>query len=181
MVTNIFNCKVVQYIGNFIEVELTDVNVKGRKIEANYLTNNSLDKPQFKPGDAGMLLVYTASQNRNDIGNISIFLGNIKTEDRPTPTAANQTLIADYDIATEEFVYSFNNGDNGGIPKVEVIKNYFEATNNILQAVLSIINGPPIPTAAPAAPDALQVALNAALIGKSVGTYTDIEDEKVKH
>lgn len=74
-----------------------------------------------------------------------------------------------------------NDGSFGGLVKVEELKTQLEKTNNVLNSILNIINGNPIAEAGNGAPSALQIALKAAVVGKQVGDYSNIENEKIKH
>jgi hypothetical protein len=75
----------------------------------------------------------------------------------------------------------FNGGENGGLIKIESLKSELDKVNQILDAILQIINGTPIPEPGNGANSALQTALSAVLTGKQTPTYSEIENEKIKH
>lgn len=75
----------------------------------------------------------------------------------------------------------FNGGNNGGLINIEEFKVQQEKNNQILSAILSIINGAQIVEPGNGSPSAMQIALKAAFAGKQVGDFSAIEDTKVKH
>ncbi len=74
-----------------------------------------------------------------------------------------------------------NGGELGGLIKIEELKTQLGKYNQLLQAVIGVLNGAPIPEPGSNAPSALQAALKAAVAGKQLPTYDDIEDDKVIH
>ncbi len=83
------------------------------------------------------------------------------------------------DIEAKEVI--FNGGENKGLVKQPELVKELNKNNKILTSILSIINGSPIPTSAVTTPSSLQVALKAALAGKQVGNFSNIENPKIKH
>lgn len=69
----------------------------------------------------------------------------------------------------------------GGLIKIEELKTELNKNNQLLQSILSILNGTPITEPGNGSPSALQVALKGAVAGKSVGNFGNIENTKVKH
>jgi len=61
----------------------------------------------------------------------------------------------------------------GTITQTEIDK-----TNNLLQNLITIINGSPIPEPGSGSPSALQTALAAAISGQSLGDFSNIKSEK---
>lgn len=57
-------------------------------------------------------------------------------------------------------------------------KTEIEKTNTLLQALITIISGAPIPEPGSGAPSALQTALAGAISGQSLGSFTDITSDK---
>lgn len=74
----------------------------------------------------------------------------------------------------------FNNGEFTTV-KGDVLKTEIEKTNSTLQAILTILTGTPIPEPGSGSPSALQSALASALIGKTLGTFTSIENNNILH
>lgn len=105
-----FNCKVIGYVDNKLQVELMDGAVKGIIINANYFTNNSLEAPQFKEGDYGYVVCNkTSAEEIREIGNAFYFLGVMTTDETPTPTEFGRQLIEDWIIDINNFSYIFKN------------------------------------------------------------------------
>lgn len=75
----------------------------------------------------------------------------------------------------------FNDGSFGGLTKTPELRTNLDKTNDLLTALIDIINGPPIPEPGSGAPSALQTALKAAIAGQALGIYTDIENEIITH
>jgi len=74
-----------------------------------------------------------------------------------------------------------NDGENGGLIKIEKLKADLQKYNMLWNAFFSLLNGAPIPEAGLGAPSALQLALKALFTGAQLPDYNDIENEKVKH
>lgn len=75
----------------------------------------------------------------------------------------------------------FNDGSFGGLTKTQELKAQLDKTNALLQALLTVINGTPIPEAGNGSPSGLQTALKAALSGQQLGDYSAIENTAVTH
>jgi hypothetical protein len=75
----------------------------------------------------------------------------------------------------------FNEGNFGGMIKIQELKSELDKINQILQAILSVISGAPVTEPGNGNPSALQQALNSVLAGKLLPTYANIENNKVKH
>jgi hypothetical protein len=69
----------------------------------------------------------------------------------------------------------------GGLVKVEELKSQLNKTNQLLQSILGIFNGAPIPEPGNGSPSALQAALKGAVTGKVLGDFNNLENKKVKH
>lgn len=72
-------------------------------------------------------------------------------------------------------------GSNGGLTITPELKTQLEKSNNLITALIGIINGPPIPEPGLGAPSAFQTALKGAIAGKSLGTFEKIENETITH
>ena len=73
-------------------------------------------------------------------------------------------------------------GDSfGGLIKIESLKSELNKNNQILQSILAVINGSPIPEAGNGATSLLQTTLKGVLVGKQIGDFSNIENNKVKH
>ena len=69
----------------------------------------------------------------------------------------------------------------GGLIKVEELKTQLAKNNQILQILLTIIRGAPVPEPGLGSPSALQAALAIALSTTAVGDFSQIESDKVFH
>ena len=73
----------------------------------------------------------------------------------------------------------FNGGSLGGLVKAQELKLQLQKNNDVLAAILAVINGAPIPEAGNGAPSALQVALKAVVTGKILGNFNQLENPKI--
>lgn len=71
--------------------------------------------------------------------------------------------------------------DLGGLIKIEELKKELEKNNQILQSIITICTGAPIPEAGNGANSAFQLALAAALAGKTIANFSNIENTKITH
>ena len=78
-------------------------------------------------------------------------------------------------------VIQFNDGSFGGLTKTQELVRQLTIQNSLLTAILSVLNGAPIPEPGSGAPSALQAALKIALIGQQIGDYSDIENTTIVH
>jgi len=69
----------------------------------------------------------------------------------------------------------------GGLVKVKELREQLNKTTELLQALLNIINGAQVVEPGNGSPSALQIALKASIIGKNLGQWDNIENEKVCH
>ena len=70
------------------------------------------------------------------------------------------------------------NGGSQAMVKGNALKTDLDKTNDLLQALLNIISGTPIPEPGNGLPSALQTALQTAISGKALGDYSDIKSEE---
>lgn len=88
--------------------------------------------------------------------------------------------VKEYKIRAKDSVTIL--GDNfGGLVKIEELKTQLDKNNQLLSSLLSIINGAQIPEPGNGSPSALQIALNAVTVGKSIADFSNIENDKIKH
>ena len=69
----------------------------------------------------------------------------------------------------------------GGLTITPELQKQLDVTNELLKALILVIDGPPIPEPGAGAPSAFQTALKSALIGQSLGDYSNIENETITH
>lgn len=74
----------------------------------------------------------------------------------------------------------FNGGENGGLCITPTLVQELNKTNQLLTAIIGVINGAPL-TQPGGSPSVLQNALKTAISGKTLGNYSQIENDKVKH
>lgn len=73
-------------------------------------------------------------------------------------------------------------GDNfGGLTKTLELKENLQKNNNLIEALIHVINGAPVPEPGNGSPSALQTALKSAIAGKTLGDFSNIENERIKH
>lgn len=82
---------------------------------------------------------------------------------------------------TNDGKIKFNDGSLGGLTKTQELQTQLNKTNQLLQALLTVINGAPIPEPGSGAPSALQTALQSALTGQQLGDYSQIENTNITH
>jgi hypothetical protein len=73
----------------------------------------------------------------------------------------------------------FNDGQLGGMVKAKELKDQSEKDKAILDALIQVLTGATINEPGNNAPSALQIALKAALSGKSPGTWDNLENPKI--
>lgn len=76
---------------------------------------------------------------------------------------------------------SINGEDLGGIVKALELKQQLNKTNSLLNALITAINGTPVPEPGNGSPSALQTALKTAITGQALGDYSNIESNIFKH
>ena len=87
--------------------------------------------------------------------------------------------IGDNTLQVDSTAWVFNGGTHGMV-KADVLKIQSEKDKAILDDLLNIINGTPIPEPGSGSPSAFQAALKAVLTGKSSGDWTTLENDKIK-
>ncbi len=84
------------------------------------------------------------------------------------------------EVKTKDII-TINGGKNGGLTITPKLVQELNKTNQVLQAVITILTGAPIPEPGNNSPSALQGALSLALTGKQVGDFSEIENKKITH
>ena len=84
-------------------------------------------------------------------------------------------------VVAKQGQWTFNEGENGGLTITPELQTQLDKTNALLEGLINVISGTSIPEPGNGAPSALQTALSAAITGKSLGDYSNIENEAVKH
>jgi hypothetical protein len=75
----------------------------------------------------------------------------------------------------------FNDGSFGGLTKSIELQTQLNTTNALLTAILTVLNGAPIPEPGSGSPSALQAALKVALTGQQLGDYSAIINTLITH
>jgi hypothetical protein len=75
----------------------------------------------------------------------------------------------------------FGDGSYGGMIRNDVLAPALKANNDLLQAIINVLTGPPIDEPGSGAPSALQAALNIALAGQNLGDFTGMANENLTH
>lgn len=92
-----------------------------------------------------------------------------------------KAVVGDSSFIMEEDKITFNDGSLNGLVKIDKLKEELDKNSQILQALLTILTGSPIPEPGNGSPSALQTALSGALAGKQPGQWNDIENDKIVH
>ena len=92
-----------------------------------------------------------------------------------------QESVAFLIYAVEAELMEFNGGDNGGLAITPKLVTELDKTNSLLQSIITVLSGSPVPEPGNGSPSALQIALKAAITGKQLGDYSDIENDKITH
>ena len=106
-----------------------------------------------------------------------------------TPVSGSSVIVSRIGDSDEMFVEMFSDvesivmdgGDNGGLTITPELVKQLNNTNNLLQAIITILSGAPIPEPGNGSPSALQTSLKTAITGKQLGDYSKIENTKIKH
>ena len=75
----------------------------------------------------------------------------------------------------------FHEGKVSGMVNAVALKEQLGKNNELLEAIINIINGSPVNEPGNGSPSALQLALKNAILNKGLGDFSSIENEKVKH
>ena len=117
---------------------------------------------------------------------VSLGFGSVDTK----PAVDSDCLIAILEgnesvafliYANEVELLQFNGGENGGLTITPELVTQLNKTNELLQAIMAVISGTQILEPGNGSPSALQIALKAAITGKQLGDYSNIEDSKITH
>ncbi len=86
-------------------------------------------------------------------------------------------------LIIENGTIQMNDGSYGGLVNIIGLRSEYAKTKAVLDAILSVINGAPVPEAGNGATSGLQTQLVKALIGLQTGDFSgsDIENAKIKH
>lgn len=132
-----------------------------------------------KAGDGGK--IYIDVGNDDNSGGIILNLkGDLQAELQDMVLnilkGLNITTKEDINIDSEKKI---NLGD-GNEPMLlgDTTQSEINKSNTLVQSLVTIINGTPIPEPGSGSPSALQAALAAAIIGQSLGDFSQIKSEK---
>jgi len=106
-----------------------------------------------------------------------------------TPVTGSSVIISRIGASDELFVEMFSEvesivfdgGVNGGLTITPKLVQELNKNNTLLQAIITILSGSPIPEPGNGSPSALQTALKGAISGKELGDFSEIENSKIKH
>lgn len=85
-----------------------------------------------------------------------------------------------YKILLDSNGITMNDGGYGGLTKTPTLREELNKTHELLQALITVINGAAIPEPGGGS-SALQAALKGAITGMQLGVYDDIENGKITH
>lgn len=151
-------CKVLEVTGKTCRVEPIDGGAEITGVRLSPVTDSSNEGILIIPEVDSYVMVSQIKVNAAD------FVYYVSSCSRITEVKM---------ITTNATVYS--------LTKTELLITELNKTNALLNALLAVINGTAIPEPGSGAPSALQVALKAAITGQTLGNYTDIKNEKIKH
>ena len=132
------------------------------QVEGQITVRAPQDGSLYVKGSTGSIVHLAAGEN-----------GAIRLNGLPSVPVENNSV--------QEGEVIINGGNNGGMTITPTLRAELEKNNAILQALLNVINGAPIPEPGQGAPSALQSALSGAVTGRQVGDFSNIENDKVKH
>ncbi len=92
-----------------------------------------------------------------------------------------EVRIGEMTVKHDSNGHVFNGGEMGGLVITPTLRQELERSNELIGSLLDVINGAPVLEPGNGAASNLQVALKEAINGKSLGNYSEIENEKVKH
>lgn len=87
--------------------------------------------------------------------------------------------VGETSVRINKDVWEFNGGELGGLVLAKELKTQLDKTNEVLQQLVTIISGAPIPEPGNGSPSALQTSLAGAIAGKTLGEFSSIENEKI--
>lgn len=134
-------------------------------------------RPAIGDGEYGILIIPKVGSQ--------VLVGLIDNDERKPYVAMYSELDTVEMVA--EGVYSVNgaaihmNGDTYDSIKGAEIKAELDKTKTILDALIQVLGGAPIPEPGNGAASALQVALNGAVASLPAPDFSDITNNKVKH
>jgi len=102
--------------------------------------------------------------------------GIIKTSD----LVKMVVTVGSASLTMTDGLIQFNDGSLGGLTKTLELKDQINKLNTLVQHLVTIINGAPIPEPGSGANSALQLALKNAILSDSVGDFSNIENTNVK-
>jgi hypothetical protein len=102
------------------------------------------------------------------------------------PQVGSKVLVIEKEIPficlySDVELIELGGSDNGGLCITPTLKEELDKTNDLLQALISVVNGSPVPEPGNGSPSALQTALKSAITGKTLGNYDEIENANVTH
>jgi len=106
-----------------------------------------------------------------------------------TPVSGSSVIVSRIGDSDELFVEMFSEvesivfdgGENGGMTITPKLVQELNKNNELLQAIVTVLSGTPIPEPGSGSPSALQTALKGAITGKQLGDFSEIENTKIKH
>jgi hypothetical protein len=135
-------------------------------------------------GSLSQLNISVANKDRTAVvnlrcnGNINIELDDTLkiVSSKDVSIEAKEALALKSKTATLEVEDTFKiNTGSEAMVKGDELQTQLNKTNDLLQALVTILNETAIPEPGAGAPSALQLALKTAIIGKALGSYTDIK------
>jgi hypothetical protein len=158
---------------NINGIDTIDVDVDG-------ITYHDVQLQAIKEGSGKSLVIVPAKGSSVLIGNVEQCTGFVLMQ----ADKAERILVKQADgmyIDVIKDVIKLNGDSEGGVLIEKKLVDELKKVNDILQAIMTILSGPPIPEPGSGAPSALQTALKGVLAGKLLPAYLQITNDKVKH
>lgn len=172
-------------VGEFVKrsSKSEDSNIENIQVKTSYgrtiELNEAFPYGFITKAKKGKVIVFTNGGNFDSVEILPIS----STQYAPKIEEGDVCIYAEGEakiILHEDEIY-LNGNDLGGLIKIKELKKELEKNNQILQALLNVISSSVISEAGNGAASSLQAAFKIALAGKTVGDFSNIENEKVKH
>lgn len=153
-------------------------------VQAKTSYNKIIEKKELFPfgfaakAKKGNVIVFAQGGNFNSAQILPVISSEYAPELEDGDVAIYNEKVS---VILNEDKIKINGEDFGGLIKIKELKRELEKNNAILKTILNVCSGAPIPEAGNGANSSFQSALNIALQGKTVGDFSDIENDKILH
>lgn len=149
-------------------------------VDVDDITYHDVQLQAITEGAGKSLIIIPSKGSKVIIGNVENGTGYVLINaDKPDRIIIKQADGMYIDVMKD--VIKLNGDSEGGILIEKKLVDELKKVNDILQAIMATISGPPIPEPGSGAPSALQTALKGVIAGKILPQYVQITNDKVKH